>query len=104
MYQYCTCVGGIRYMYLTPELTPKKLLLHGKIDALCLMALKNVGIYTLIGNKRFTQTGAERRTMLFQSEGLADTGDGCKWPKKDPRSGLDLMIRSDLYMIACSLI
>lgn len=43
-------------------MTPEKLLLHEKIDALHTNALKNVGVCTLVGNKRFIHTGTERRT------------------------------------------
>ena len=78
-------------------MTPEKLLLHGKIDALHTMAQKNVGACTLIGNKRFIHTGTERRTpvppILFKSEGVTAVNGQKK--KKLPFTSPPLRLRFD---------
>lgn len=74
-------------------MTPEKLLLHGKIDALHTMAQKNVGACTLIGNKRFICTRTPVPPILFKSEGGVTAVNGKK--KKLPFTSPPLRLRFD---------
>lgn len=95
-------------------MTPEKLLLvrHGKIDALHYYnGAEECGGLHPHWDKRFIYTGTGRRTPndVQIRGGFTDTGDRCKWAKKNSpsphrRSGLDQIIWSDLCMIAYPVI